>query len=127
MTRHPALYIQSTDVCPSTNPSTSTCESKPRRAAQSHIIRTASNSPSDTRAEATSMRSTFKSSSAVDLQVLEKQTRNHQLLVRDERHSAGLFPIPECRIHDFYTRMFIHNRLILFGTQMTQIEQMTAD
>ena len=64
MTRQPVACIQSTDVCPSTNPSTSTLGSILRRAAQSHIIFTASNSPSDTRAEATSTRSAFKSSSS---------------------------------------------------------------
>ena len=64
ITRQPVRCIQSTEVWPSTNPSTSTLWSRLRRASQSQIIFTASNSPSDTRAEATSTRSTFKSSNS---------------------------------------------------------------
>ena len=59
--RHPVSYIQSTDWCPSTKPSTSTLSNRPARRAHRQMFFTESRSPSLTRADATSMRSIFKS------------------------------------------------------------------
>ena len=64
MTRQPADSIQSSDTVPSTNPSTSSLSRWPVRAAQLAMLRTASNSPSETRAEAISIRFTPKSPSS---------------------------------------------------------------
>ena len=41
-------------------------------------------------------------------QFFEQQTRYHQFFMRHERHSAGLFTVAECCIHDFYSRILVH-------------------
>ena len=63
ITLMPAERIQSTDLSPSTKPSTSTLSSRPLLSAQRAIFCTVVNSPSETRADATSILSRHRSSS----------------------------------------------------------------
>ena len=65
MVLQPHSATQSTLFPPSMNPSTSTRSSLSILAAKLQIMPTASRSPSDTRADATSMRSTFRSLSSM--------------------------------------------------------------
>ncbi len=62
MTLPPAFFIQLSEMSPSTKPSISTLWSYPRSLAQERIFFAPWNSPSDTLAEATSIRSTPTSS-----------------------------------------------------------------
>ena len=63
ITLMPAERNQSTDLSPSTKPSTSTLSNRPFESAQRAIFCTVVNSPSETRADATSILSRHRSSS----------------------------------------------------------------